>query len=80
MNSHALYEANNMRSVDSINKRYGNAPNISEMEDTGLQDGVDIDYMLYASKIHQYINMECNNESDTLLVISKFSPLKNHQF
>ena len=41
---------------------YGNFPNESEMEDTGLQDGVDIDAMFYSSTLHQYENVECNNE------------------
>ena len=50
------------------------------MEDTGLQDGVEIDAILPASTIHQYANMECNNESHPPLMNGKMSPLKNHQF
>ena len=34
------------------------------MKDTGLYDGVDIDAMLSVSTLHQYANMECNNESN----------------
>ena len=57
MNGHTLSEAKYHNSIDSTNKRYENVTNISEMEDTGLQDGVDIDAVLPASAINQYSNM-----------------------
>ena len=47
MDSNTLSESNNQNYIDPKNIRDGNIPNISEMEDTGLQDGVDIDSMLY---------------------------------
>ena len=77
MNSHTLYESNIHNSKDSTNKRDGNVPNIYETVDTGLQDGVDIDAMLSASALHQYANMECNNESQTPLINFKMSPSNN---
>ena len=61
MKSYTLYEAKNHNSVYSTKKRSVNFPNVSEMEDSGLQDGVDIDDMLYQFTLHQYSNMECNN-------------------
>ena len=56
MNSHTISEANNPSSVYSTNKRDGKFPNVSEMEDTGFYNGVDIDAMFYASTLHQYPN------------------------
>ena len=56
MNSRTLSEANNHIYVDSTNKRDGNVPNWSEMEDTELQDGVYSDAMLSASTLFQYDN------------------------
>ena len=76
MNSHALYEAKNNNSIDCTKKRDVNVPNISEMEDTGLQDGVDIDAMLSASTLFQYSNMEFNNESNSTFINSTTSPSK----
>ena len=35
-----------------------NTHNIYEMENTGLQNGVEIDVMLHASTIYQYFNLE----------------------
>ena len=43
------------------------------MEDTGLQDGVDIDAMLYESTLYKYANMEWNNESNYPLMNVKIS-------
>ena len=37
----------------------------SKMENTVLQDGVDVDVMLTASILDIYANMECNNEYQT---------------
>ena len=42
MNSHTLYENNNHNSIDYTNKSDEKFPNVSEMEYTGLHDGVDI--------------------------------------
>ena len=56
MNHHTLSEVNNNNSIDSTKKRDGHFPNVSEIEDTGLQDGVDVDAMLYVSTNHQYSN------------------------
>ena len=57
MNSHTQYEANNMSYLDYIKKRGGNVPNVSEIEDTVLQDGVDIDAMFSGSSLHKYYNI-----------------------
>ena len=56
MNSHTLSKANDPITIDYINKRDGNVPNVSEMGDTGLQDGVDIYFTLSSFTIHQYSN------------------------
>ena len=61
MNSDTLSEANNHNFIDTTNKRNKNVTNVSEMKNTGLQDGVDIDVMLSESTLHQYSNTECNN-------------------
>ena len=61
-NIHTVYESKNHSSVYSTNKSDENTPNRSEIENTGLQNGVDIDVMLAASKLRQYVNMEYNNE------------------
>ena len=45
VNSHTLYEANNHNPIDYKNKWDGNFSNVSKMEDTGLQDALDIDSM-----------------------------------
>ena len=68
MNSNTISEAKNLSSIDSTNKKYGNITNVSEMEDTGFQDGVDIDDMSSASTLNQYVNMEFNNESNHPLI------------
>ena len=57
MNIHTIFEANNHNSIDDTKKRDENVPNLSEMENNWLQDGVEIDVMLPASKIHQYYDM-----------------------
>ena len=44
------------------------------MEDTGLHDGVDIDAILSALKIHQYANMAYNNKYHLPLINVKISP------
>ena len=62
MKSHTISEANNRDSVDSKNKRGENVTNKSGMENSVLQDGVYVDAMLSASTLHQYANMEFNNE------------------
>ena len=72
-----IYEAKNQNSVDSTRKRDGNVPNISEMEDTGFQDVVEIGIMLPASTLHQHANTECNNYSHYPLMNCKMSSSKN---
>ena len=57
MKSHTLSEAKNQTSIDSTNKRYGNVPNVYEMEDTGIQDKVDIGAISSSITIHQYSNI-----------------------
>ena len=61
MNCCNLYEAKNLSSIESAKKMNGNVPNVSEMEDTGFQDGFNIDAVLSASTLHQYANTEFNN-------------------
>ena len=61
MNSSTGCESKNHNSIYYTNKRDEIAPNISEMENNGLQDVVCIDVMLLVSKIIQYANMENNN-------------------
>ena len=48
-------------SIDSIKKRDKNVPIVSEMEDTGLQYGVNIGAKFYASRLNQYVNIKWNN-------------------
>ena len=48
-NSNTVSEAKNHNYIDSTNKSDENTLNRSEMENTGFQDGVDIDVMLPAS-------------------------------
>ena len=62
INSHTLYEANNHNSIDYTRKRDENSPNRSEMENSVLQDGIDIGVMLPESALQQYSNLEDNNE------------------
>ena len=57
MNIHTISEKKNQNRIDSTKKRDGNVPNVSEMEDSGLRDGVYIDIILPASTlfpIYQY--------------------------
>ena len=61
VNSHIIYKTKNQNSIYYTKKRDGNVTNVPEMEDTISHDGVDVDVMLPASKLHQYANMECNN-------------------
>ena len=62
MNSHTLYEANKLSSLDYTKKRNVNVPNVSEMEGIRLQYGVGVDALFPVSTLRQYSNMECNNE------------------
>ena len=62
MNTHTISEAREQNFIDSTNRSDEITPNISETENNGLQDGVDIDVMLPASTLHQYANMEYKNE------------------
>ena len=56
-NIQTVSESNNHKSIYSTNKSDKSTHNRSEMENTVLQDGVDIDVMLLASTLHQYVNM-----------------------
>ena len=60
-----------------MKQRDENVPNISEMEYTGLQDGADIDAIIYTSTLHQYANIEFNNESYHHLTNGKISLSNN---
>ena len=73
MNIHTLSEAKNHNSVDSTKKIDENNPNRSEKENTGLQDGVDVDGMLPIPTIYLFANVEYNNEYNYLLVNSNIS-------
>ena len=68
MNSHTLSESKNHKSIDYTKKSDENTHNISWMENTGLQDGVDIGVMLPEYTINQYTNMEYNNEYNYLFM------------
>ena len=57
MNTHTLSEYNNHNSIYSTNKSDESFPNVSEVENTGLQDGVDFDVILPASTLRLYENM-----------------------
>ena len=61
MNSHTVSESNNHSSVYSTDKRNENVTNLSQMENTGMQYGVDIQFMLPAYTLHKYANIEFNN-------------------
>ena len=58
MNSHTISEVNNNKYIDYTKKGDENASNLSTMEYTGLQDGVDIDVTLPVSTLDQYDNTE----------------------
>ena len=55
---HTLSAENDPSYIDCKNKRDGIVPNVSEMGDSGLNDGVEIDDMFYASKRNLYSNTE----------------------
>ena len=67
MDSHNISEAKKHNNIDSTKKWDENSPEVSEIENTGLQDGVEIDVMLPASTIHKQTNIECNNDYQTPL-------------
>ena len=54
-----------------------NSHNRSEIENTGFQNGDEIDVMLHASTMNQYENMEHNNEYHYPLTNGNMSTLKN---
>ena len=60
MNSHTVSEAKNHNFIYSTHKSDENNQNRSEMENTGLQDGVDIDIILTASKNMPILNTIIN--------------------
>ena len=62
MNSYIIYEVKKLSYSEYTKKTDGNVLNIYEMEDTGLQDNVEIDSIYPASKLNQYANMEFNYE------------------
>ena len=69
-----LFKAKDKNSVNYTKKRDGHVTNLYELEDTRLQDGVEIYAMIYASTLHQYYTMELNNESHPSLLMVKFHP------
>ena len=77
MNGYTWYKANNHNFISYTKKWNGNIINVSEMEDTWLQGGIDIDAVLSTSTLHQYSSMVCNNESHPPLVNSKIAS-SNH--
>ena len=60
MNSFTGYDINNHNSIDYTKERDEISTNIY-LGKNGLLDGVDIDNMLPASALNQYVNMEYNN-------------------
>ena len=68
MNSSNGCESRNLNSICLTNKIYEIAPNISKMENNGLQDGVQICVILHVSMLNQYDYMEYTNEHHILLI------------
>ena len=62
MNRQTLSETKNQNSIYSTKKRDENFSNVYEIENTGLQDDVEIDIMLPASKLYQNSKTERNND------------------
>ena len=60
MNIHNISETKNHNSIVYTKKRDGNVTNVSEMEDTRLQDCVDIDDML--STFGNVVKVSLNQE------------------
>ena len=56
MNIHNLSELKNHNFIYSTQKRDKNAPKLSSMENTALQNGVDIYVMLPVSTLNRYAN------------------------
>ena len=44
------------------------------MENSGFQDGIDIDAMLFTYNLNQKSYMECRNDSHYSFIDGKFSP------
>ena len=80
MNSHTVSEANNPKYIYYTNKSDENTYNRYNTENTRINDGVDIDVMLPTSKLHQYENMEYNNEYHYPLMNGKCQDQTTHQF
>ena len=76
MNSPTGSIINNHNIIDFKNKRDKFSTNIYLRENNGLPDGVDIDYMLPASTLNQYFNMEYNNGHHNLQSNGKISTPK----
>ena len=66
MSSSTVYESKNHNSTYYTKKRDDISTNIYLRGDNGLQDGVDIYYMLPVSAPNQYVDMEYNNEHHNL--------------
>ena len=66
MSSSTVYESKNHNSTYYTKKRDDISTNIYLRGDNGLQDGVDIYYMLPVSTPNQYVDMEYNNEHHNL--------------
>ena len=66
MNSSTGYESDNNNSIDYTNKRDEISTKIYLMGSNGLPYGVGIDFILPASALNQYTNMEYNNEYHNL--------------
>ena len=58
MNTHTISESKEHNFIYYTKKSDESAPKISEMKNTGLQDVFDLDVMLPASTLHQYVKME----------------------
>ena len=74
MNSHNLYKAKKPSYLDYTKKKDGNVPNVSKIEDTGLQDGADIDAIFLhphfikitvwsatMNKIYSWLMVQCHH-------------------
>ena len=61
MNNHTKYESKEHNYIDFTEKSDESTPNRTETENTGLQEGVDIDVVLLASTLHLNIKIYYNN-------------------
>ena len=77
MNIITVFEANNHNSIYSTKKIDEIYPYRSEIENTGLRDGVDIYAVIPLSTLNLYANMEYNNKHHKLLINGKFLTSNN---